>query len=155
MLQNWLDFAVKADDMHIICVLHAHIAYLHFHYPLHEHTRQSITMLLASQIILNSRHTFNISIPTAILDPEEKAKAQQEDAKKQKKKKKKKKGIAQQRGIHFHQNPQHGGLIQVQACLSLMLRSSIYFRGSVGTFTCIWSVTTQSGLKFLRRWCVS
>jgi hypothetical protein len=96
MLQNWLDFAVRADDMHIICVLHAHMAYLHLHTPLHEHTRQSITMLLASQIILNSRHTFNISIPTTMLEPEEKAKAQKEDPNKKQKKKKKK--LAPQKG---------------------------------------------------------
>jgi hypothetical protein len=97
MLQNWLDFAVRADDMHIICVLNAHMAYLHLHTPLHEHTRQSITMLLASQIILNSRHTFNISIPTTMLEPEEKAKAQKEKEDPKKKKKKKKK-LAPQKG---------------------------------------------------------
>jgi hypothetical protein len=96
MLRNWLDFAVKADDMHIICVLHAHMAYLYMHTPLEEHTRDSITMLLASQIILNSRHTFNISIPTEFLEPEQKAKGEKEDPKKKKKKKKKK--IIEQKG---------------------------------------------------------
>lgn len=100
MLKNWLDFAVKADDMHIICVLHAHMAHLFMHTPLEEHTRESITMLLASQIVLNSRHTFNVSIPLEFLEPEQKAeqkKGQQEPPRKKKKKKK----LIEQKGMCF------------------------------------------------------
>jgi hypothetical protein len=50
LLECWLDFAMKHNDVDHACVLHAHLAFIHLHTMPHEYTPEMITTFLTSQV---------------------------------------------------------------------------------------------------------
>ncbi len=62
MVERWCLEATKADDMDSACLLHAHLCFIHKNIDDEDLTEDIVSILLSSQIFLNTRHRYSVDI---------------------------------------------------------------------------------------------
>jgi len=63
MLERWCNTAIKNNELHTACILHAHLVFLFKNVNFEELNFDAVSTCLSSQIFLTTRHEYDIDTP--------------------------------------------------------------------------------------------